>query len=30
MLAVSGADNKVSLWKENLGGKWDCVKKIEE
>ena len=30
MLAVSGGDNKVSLWKEDLKGGWDCVKTIEE
>ncbi|MCJ1294074.1 GTPase-activating protein S13 [Xylographa carneopallida] len=30
VLAVSGGDNKVSLWKENLAGEWDCVKWIEE
>ncbi|MCJ1387542.1 GTPase-activating protein S13 [Xylographa bjoerkii] len=30
VLAVSGGDNKVSLWKENLAGQWDCVKWIEE
>lgn len=30
VLAVSGGDNKVSLWKENLKGEWDCVKTIEE
>lgn len=30
VLAVSGGDNKVSLWKENLQGGWDCVKTIEE
>jgi protein transport protein SEC13 len=30
VLAVSGGDNKVSLWKENLKGEWDCVKDIEE
>lgn len=30
VLAVSGADNKVSLWKENLRGEWECVKSIEE
>ena len=29
VLAVSG-DNKVTLWKENLAGEWDCVKTIEE
>lgn len=30
VLAVSGGDNKVTLWKENLRGEWDCVKTIEE
>ncbi|MCJ1483519.1 GTPase-activating protein S13, partial [Schaereria dolodes] len=30
VLAVSGGDNKVSLWKENMKGEWDCVKWIEE
>ena len=30
MLAVSGGDNKVSLWKEDLRGEWSCVKWIEE
>ncbi|EQL00739.1 protein transport protein SEC13 [Ophiocordyceps sinensis CO18] len=30
VLVVSGADNKVSLWKENLRGEWECVKTIEE
>ncbi|KAL8929838.1 MAG: hypothetical protein Q9208_000982 [Pyrenodesmia sp. 3 TL-2023] len=30
VLAVSGGDNKVSLWKENLKGEWDVVKWIEE
>lgn len=30
VLAVSGGDNKVSLWKENLREEWDCVKTIEE
>jgi len=30
VLAVSGGDNKVSLWKENLKGEWDCVRTIEE
>jgi protein transport protein SEC13 len=30
VLAVSGGDNKVSLWKENLKGEWDIVKTIEE
>ena len=30
VLAVSQGDNKVSLWKENLGGKWECVRTVEE
>jgi protein transport protein SEC13 len=30
VLAVSGGDNKVTLWKENLKGEWDCVKTMEE
>ncbi|KAL8675961.1 MAG: hypothetical protein Q9186_007470 [Xanthomendoza sp. 1 TL-2023] len=30
VLAVSGGDNKVSLWKENLKGEWECVKTVEE
>ncbi|RDW66318.1 transport protein-like protein SEC13 [Coleophoma cylindrospora] len=30
VLAVSGGDNKVSLWKENLRGEWENVKTIEE
>jgi WD40 repeat protein len=30
VLAVSAGDNKVSLWKENLRGEWECVKSIEE
>lgn len=30
VLAVSGGDNRVSLWKENLRGEWECVKNIEE
>lgn len=30
VLAVSGGDNRVSLWKEKLKGGWDCVKTIEE
>ncbi|KAH8592514.1 transport protein-like protein SEC13 [Bisporella sp. PMI_857] len=30
VLAVSQADNKVSLWKENLRGEWENVKTIEE
>jgi len=30
VLAVSAADNKVTLWKENLRGEWELVKSIEE
>lgn len=30
VLAVSGGDNKVTLWKENLRGEWDVVKTLEE
>ena len=30
VLAVSGGDNRVSLWKEDLKGTWDCIKWIEE
>jgi protein transport protein SEC13 len=30
VLAVSGGDNKVTLWKENLKGEWDKVKTIDE
>lgn len=31
VLAVSGGDNKVSLWKERVrDGGWECVKSIEE
>jgi len=30
VLAASGGDNKVTLWKENLRGEWECVKTIEE
>jgi protein transport protein SEC13 len=30
ILAVSGGDNKVTLWKEDLKGQWDCVKEITE
>ena len=25
MLAVSGGDNKITLWKENLEGQWICI-----
>jgi len=30
ILAVSGADNKVSLWKESLDGSWICVSDVEK
>lgn len=30
VLAVSSADNKVTLWKENLRGEWETFKSIEE
>lgn len=30
VLAVSGGDNKVSLWKENLRGEWELIKTLEE
>jgi protein transport protein SEC13 len=30
VLAVSDGDNKVTLWKENLRGGWECVKTVEE
>jgi len=30
VLAVSGGDNRVSLWKERVRGGWGCVKTIEE
>ncbi|KAK5945406.1 GTPase-activating protein S13 [Knufia obscura] len=30
VLAVSGSDGKVSLWKENLKGTWECVREITE
>ncbi|TKA28602.1 hypothetical protein B0A50_02929 [Salinomyces thailandicus] len=30
VLAVSGGDNRVSLWKERGGGGWECVRTLEE
>ncbi|KAL9106378.1 MAG: hypothetical protein Q9227_008579 [Pyrenula ochraceoflavens] len=30
VLAVSGGDNKVALFKENLKGEWECVREITE
>ena len=28
MLAVSGGDNKVSLWKEDIQGNWSCISDV--
>jgi len=28
ILAVSGGDNKVSLWKENTEGQWSCISNV--
>jgi len=30
ILAVSGGDNKVSLWKESLDGQWVCVSDVDK
>jgi protein transport protein SEC13 len=30
VLAVSGGDNKVSLWKEDLKGNWEMVREVTE
>nr|OQO20384.1 Protein transport protein SEC13 [Rachicladosporium sp. CCFEE 5018] len=30
VLAVSGGDNRVTLWKEKVRGGWECVRTIEE
>ncbi|KAF8001554.1 protein transport protein SEC13 [Metschnikowia aff. pulcherrima] len=30
ILAISGGDNKVSLWKENLQGKWESAGEVEQ
>ncbi|AAS51425.1 ACR199Cp [Eremothecium gossypii ATCC 10895] len=30
ILALSGGDNKVTLWKENLEGKWESAAEIEQ
>ncbi|RKP07639.1 WD40 repeat-like protein [Thamnocephalis sphaerospora] len=30
VLAVASGDNKVTLWKENLKGDWECVSEMEE
>lgn len=30
VLAVSSGDNKITLWKENLKGEWECINEVEE
>jgi hypothetical protein len=30
MLAVSGGDNKVSLWKETLEEQWVCISEVNK
>ncbi|SCU81398.1 LAME_0B06898g1_1 [Lachancea meyersii CBS 8951] len=30
ILAISGGDNKVTLWKENLEGKWESAGEVEQ
>lgn len=30
ILAVSGGDNKVTLWKETLDGDWNCISTLDE
>jgi len=30
ILAVSGGDNKVTLWKESLDGEWKCISSLTE
>nr|QBH74141.1 protein transport protein sec13 [Thermobia domestica] len=30
ILAVSGGDNKVSLWKENIEGQWTCISEVNK
>lgn len=30
ILAVSGGDNKTTLWKENLGGQWVCISDVNK
>jgi len=30
LLAVSGGDNKVTLWKQNLEGQWECLSEMDE
>lgn len=28
ILAVSGGDNKITLWKQTLAGNWQCVSDV--
>lgn len=30
ILAVSSGDGRVTLWRENLRGEWDCIKEVTE
>jgi len=30
ILAVSGGDNKVSLWKEFLDSEWKCISELDD
>ncbi|KAB5537117.1 hypothetical protein PHYPO_G00115150 [Pangasianodon hypophthalmus] len=30
ILAVSGGDNKVTLWKESVGGQWACISDVNK
>ncbi|KNE63681.1 hypothetical protein AMAG_08777 [Allomyces macrogynus ATCC 38327] len=30
VLAVSSGDNKVTLWRENVEGEWECISTLEE
>jgi len=30
ILAVSGGDNKVTLWKESIDGDWKCISQLDE
>jgi len=30
MLAVSGGDNKVSLWRESVEGQWICISDVNK
>jgi len=30
ILAVSGGDNKITMWKENLDGEWKCITTLDD